>query len=109
VLLSVAELERQLIRRRTSKGRRRRVEGGKWNGGYAPYGYDYAPAKGKLCINEAEAEVVRRIYRLYSGGVSMHETARQLNTEGVPTKRGGKGWWRVQLWWLLKNPAYKGE
>lgn len=37
---------------------------GKWNGGFAPYGYQLTD--GKLQINEEEAETIRVIYEQYT-------------------------------------------
>jgi site-specific DNA recombinase len=58
-----AELERQLIRERTSEGQRRRVESGGWPGGPPPYGYKAVASptsQGKaLVVNRDEAAVVR--------------------------------------------------
>ena len=62
-LSSVAELERENIRTQTMAGREEKAREGKWNGGYAPYGYDLK--EGKLVIAETEAEHVRLIFDKY--------------------------------------------
>lgn len=58
-----AELERQLIRERTSEGQRRRVEAGGWPGGPPPYGYQSVPAPHLpghvLVVHDDEAAVIR--------------------------------------------------
>lgn len=65
----------------------------RWGGGPRPYGYRPEPAPdgiGKLLyIEEKEAEVIRRIFRDLLDGASVNTLARQLNTEGTPTARGG--------------------
>lgn len=63
ILSSVAELERENIRTQTMAGREEKAREGKWNGGYAPYGYDLV--EGKLVIAETEAEHVRLIFDKY--------------------------------------------
>ncbi|MDC7291405.1 hypothetical protein NXH76_26850 [Blautia schinkii] len=45
------------------EGRRQKAREGKWNGGFAPYGYKLE--NGKLLIAEDEAEVIRIIYDKY--------------------------------------------
>lgn len=39
VLSAVAEIERENIRTQTMAGREQKAREGKWNGGFAPYGY----------------------------------------------------------------------
>ena len=50
VLSAVAEIERENIRVQTMEGRIQKAREGKWNGGFAPYGYKLE--KGQLFINE---------------------------------------------------------
>lgn len=56
VLSAVAEIERENIRVQTMEGRIQKAREGKWNGGFAPYGYSLE--KGQLFINEEEAEAI---------------------------------------------------
>lgn len=60
VLSAVAEIERENIRVQTMEGRMQKARDGKWNGGFAPYGYDLKD--GKLVIAEDEAEAIRIIF-----------------------------------------------
>ena len=48
VLSAVAEIEHENIRVQTMEGRMQKARKGKWNGGFAPYGY--ALIDGKLGI-----------------------------------------------------------
>ena len=63
VLSAVAEIERENIRIQTMEGRIQKAREGKWNGGFAPYGYSLVD--GKLIINEDEAPAIRMIFDLY--------------------------------------------
>lgn len=63
VLSAVSEIERENILVQTMEGRRQMAREGKWNGGFAPYGYKLE--EGQLFINEEEAEVVRIIFDKY--------------------------------------------
>ena len=63
VLSAVAEIERENIRVQTMEGRIQKAREGRWNGGFAPYGYQLVD--GKLIINEEEAEAIRAIYDQY--------------------------------------------
>ena len=60
ILSSVAEIERENILEQTMAGRQQKAREGKWNGGFAPYGYKLVD--GKLEIAEDEAEVIRLIF-----------------------------------------------
>ncbi|MFD2249550.1 recombinase family protein [Pseudochelatococcus lubricantis] len=83
---------------KTRRGQRGRVEAGKSGGGNA-YGYDVVkkfdaagePIRGDRTINEAQAEVVRRIFRDYAAGKSSKRIAVELNKDGV-TAPGGREW-----------------
>jgi DNA invertase Pin-like site-specific DNA recombinase len=76
---------------KTRRGMRGRVEAGKAGGGLC-YGYDVVkrndaagePVRGERRINEAEAEIVRRIFREFASGRSPRSIALGLNHEGLP-------------------------
>ena len=63
VLSVVTEIERENIRTQTMAGREQKAREGKWNGGFAPYGYK--PENGDLVIAEDKVEVIRVIYDRY--------------------------------------------
>lgn len=63
VLSAVAEIERENIRVQTMEGRMQKAREGKWNGGFAPYGYSLID--GKLEVNEEEAVAIRMILDQY--------------------------------------------
>lgn len=54
-------------------------------GAFALYGYQKDPAqKGHLIIDEEAAEVVRKVFALYAGGMGRTNIARYLNEQGIP-------------------------
>ena len=55
VLSAVAEIERENILVQTIEGRRQKAREGRWNGGFAPYGYQLV--NGELIIAEDEADI----------------------------------------------------
>ena len=63
VLSAVAEIERENILVQTMEGRKQKTREGKWNSGFAPYGYKLVD--GLLEIEEEEAEVIRVIFDKY--------------------------------------------
>ena len=80
---------------KTHRGLQGRVEKGKAGGGLC-YGYDVVkrtngegePLRGERAINEAEARIVRRIFREFAAGRSPRAIAADLNHEGVPGPLG---------------------
>ncbi len=76
---------------KTRRGLRGSVESGKSGGGLC-YGYDVVkrtnaagePIYGERRINEAEAAIVRRIFKEFTAGVSPRRIAVALNNDGVP-------------------------
>lgn len=57
---------------------------GQFIGAFASYGYRKSPDDhNRLVIDETAAEVVRRIYQMYIGGVGQIAIAKKLNEEGV--------------------------
>ena len=84
---------------KTRRGLRGRVEAGLSGGGNS-YGYevvrrlgpDGLPVTGERRIIEAEAAIIRRIFRAFADGHSPKAIARSLNAEGIPGPRGAA--WR---------------
>ena len=111
----IAEYERAQIRERTRRGKLHRARTGSqavMSG--APYGYRYVRktehTEGYWEIDEAEAQVVREIFRRYTDdGESIAQIARWLSERGVPTRTGKQVWDRSTVWGMLRNPAYFGE
>ena len=116
VLASVAEIERSNIHEQTMAGRQQKARDGKWNGGFAPYGYKLVDKEGEkakvLVINEEEAELVRLIYKLYLQNMGLSRVAKWLNDNGYTKKIRQNG--SVSLIssafvkGVLDNPVYGG-
>ncbi len=60
-------------------------------------------------INEAEAEIVRRIYREYLAGTTIPRIAKGLEADGIPTKLGKKKWQNSVVKSILMNEKYTGD
>jgi site-specific DNA recombinase len=109
----IAEYERAQILERSRRGKRHRAHAGEVSVmGGAPYGYRYirkthdTPAA--YIVDEAEARVVRRVYEMYTvEGLSIAESTRRLNREGIPTRKASR-WERSVVWGMLRNPTYRG-
>ncbi|MGM9978197.1 MAG: recombinase family protein [Clostridium sp.] len=73
----------------------------------APYGYEYDKDKKNFVINETEAKVVKRIFKLYLKGNGTSKIANILKSEGIPTKKGGI-WRSNTIKNLITNEIYMG-
>jgi site-specific DNA recombinase len=105
-LASVAELEREIIGERARLGLHALARQGKWPNPHPPLGYD-KHEDGRLVINRAEAELVKKIFQLYLKYKSMSHVAYLLNKERVQTKRGRR-WNARAVKDVLANKLYIG-
>ncbi|HEX9369830.1 MAG TPA: recombinase family protein, partial [Roseiflexaceae bacterium] len=72
-------------------------------------GYTRDAESGGLVVNTASAALVRRIFLLRGQPVSLGDIAAVLNTEGVPTPRGGRHWYPSTVREVLTHEdAYRG-
>lgn len=110
----IAEYERAQILERSRRGKRHRAKQGEISVlSGAPYGYRYRhkteDAAAYYEISEAEADVVRRVFELYTvAGLSIGAITRRLNEWGLPTRKHRARWERSTVWAMLRNPAYRG-
>ena len=112
VLSAVAEIERENIRVQTMEGRIQKAREGKWNGGFAPYGYKLE--KGQLFINEEEAAAIRVIFDQYvHTDTGANGLAKYLATHGIHKiqRQNGKNplFDAALIRRILKNPVYCGK
>lgn len=112
VLSAVAEIERENILVQTMEGRKQKAREGKWNGGFAPYGYELVD--GELKIADDEAEIIRIIYdKFIHTTMGAGTVARYLNRQGYVKKKRQNGTLDsftahfVKI--VLDNPIYCGK
>lgn len=110
----LAEQERAMIAHRTSVSMMRLAERGAAVCG-RPYGYSIArDAEGvaRYVVNEAEAEIVREIFRRKAAGESSRSVALDLNRRRVPSARAasepGAAWHSSRVREIAANARYKG-
>ena len=112
VLSAVAEIERENILVQTMEGRRQKAREGKWNGGFAPYGYQLI--NGELHIAEDEAEIIRIIYDKFANTtMGIAAIATFLNNSGYKKKLRQnntiEGFSTSFVKGVLDNPVYCGK
>jgi len=110
-----AEYERALIHERTRRGQLFAARQGRVNWGNPPYGYTYirkTPTTPQhLVINEAEAEIVRQVYRwCVEEQLSSYAIHQRLTAQGIPPRKASpRGWAQSSVIEMLRDSLYKGE
>ena len=112
VLSAVAEIERENIRVQTMEGRMKKAREGKWNGGFAPYGY--ALIDGKLVVKEEEAVAIRTIFDQYvNTDLGANGIAKYLENHGIHkiARQNGKNplFDAALIRRIIQNPVYSGK
>ncbi len=70
----------------------------------------YNIVKGQMTVNEDEAPIIRSIFHKYLiEGKGAHLIAKELQEEGIKTKRGGNKWTNASVYKILKNEKYCGD
>jgi len=120
VLLSFAQFEREVTAERIRDKIAASKKKGLWMGGTLPVGYDRHPdpQRRELVVNPAEAEVVRRLFRLYDKTPNLRTVelaAEQLSLRPKPRAAmqaraaAPQRFSRGQLHYLLTNKTYLGR
>ena len=112
ILSAVAELERDNIRVQTMEGRIQKAREGKWNGGFAPYGYKLVD--GKLEIADDEVEIIRIIFdKFVNTTIGINGIAKYLNEQGYLKKKRQNNttdyYNPTFIKCVLDNPVYCGK
>lgn len=112
LMISVLSTERENILVQTMEGRRQKAREAKWNGGFAPYGYQLI--NGELHIAEDEAEIIRIIYdKFVNTTMGIAAIATFLNNSGYKKKfrqnNTIEGFSTSFVKGVLDNPVYCGK
>lgn len=112
----IAEYERAKIMERHRRGKIHTAKRGSINAlSVAAYGYRYIDkytngGEASFEVIEEEAEVVRKIFNwIEKERLTLGKVAQRLKQEQIPTKKGKSYWDRSTIYYMLKNPAYKGQ
>ena len=106
---SLAQEESRSISENVTWGQRKRFADGKVT---MPYRHFLGYRKGSDGLPEIvpeEAELVRRIYRLFMQGKTPHAIGKILTAEGIPTPAGKEKWQSSTIESILQNEKYRGD
>ena len=109
ILSSMAQEESRSISENTKWGVQKRFQRGI---AHIPttyfLGYD-TDEDGNLVINEAEADIIRRIYREFLEGSGTATIAKGLMKDGILTARGNKTWTSDSVYKIITNEKFAGH
>ena len=92
ILAALASFQRHKIKRTTTRGRRKSLRDGGRPIAHIPLGYGWSQELGEVVVVEAEAAVVREVYRLAAeDGLSPRAIATTLRRAGTKSGRLVKG------------------
>lgn len=109
IVSSISQEESRSISENVTWGHRKRMADGKVIMPFGRFlGYDRGE-DGRPVINEAEAKIVREIYRLYLAGFTPYSIAKKLTADGIKTPAGKEKWAGSTVRSILTNEKYKGD
>jgi site-specific DNA recombinase len=106
ILSGLAESESHSIASNEKWAIQQRFRDGTYKISYPPYGY--VNVDGKMEVDPEQAKVVKRIFRGILDGKSMGTVAKEINMDGIPSKRGGK-WKASTIACIVRNEKYTGD
>ena len=106
ILSGLAEGESTSISENNKWGIKKRFENGTYKLGYVPYGYRWE--NGEIIVDPEQAVIVKRIFSELLAGKGTDAIAKSLNSENVPTKKGGR-WTSTSIRGILTNEKYTGD
>jgi len=109
IMSSLAQEESRSISENVTWGQRRRFSDGKVTVPFARFlGYDRGE-NGELIVNDEQANLVRRIYKMFLDGSTPHAIARALTDDGILSPGGKDKWTASTIKSILRNEKYKGD
>ena len=109
IMSSLAQEEARSISENVTWGQRKRFSDGKVSLPYAQFlGYEKGE-DGLPKIVEAEADIVRLIFRLFIEGKTPSAIARFLAANGIPSPAGRETWQVATIRSILQNEKYAGQ
>ena len=108
LMAAIGKIELDNFRERSTMGKRGTAKQGRVPTGGVPYGYRIGD-DGRFEVVEEQAEVVRRIFRMYvDERMGSYSIAVRLTDEGVPTQSGKMLWLQSRVHHILGNATYTG-
>lgn len=110
IMASIAQEESRSISANVTIGKRWQMQEGKVSFAYSTF-LGYKKVDGKIEIDEAQAVIVKKIYRMFLiEGMTCGAIASELESNGILTPSGKSTKWKKNtVVSILKNEKYKGD
>ena len=106
---AISEFEKEKIKDRTMRGKRKKASQGMILQDFGLYGYDYEPVTSNYLVNEEQAKVIREIYRLViEEKLSIEGVQKELQKRIIYSPKGRSVWGTSSIFNVLKNKTYTG-
>lgn len=105
LLEGLAEYYSKNLAREVMKGMKENAYQARFNGGWAPLGFDILD--GQYVVNEKEAPIIQLIFSMFLQGHGYRKIQDKLNTLGYQTKQG-KPFGKNSIYEILRNVKYAG-
>ncbi len=107
ILGGLAQEESTSISQNQRWSLKKRMQNGTFEQSVPPYGY--TKKDGKLVASKNEADIVKRIFRMYLSGNGLSSIVSILNSEGILTGNYHKKWSNHTVKYILTNEKYIGN
>ncbi len=109
IMASLAQQESQSLSQNVKLGFQFRYQNGEMTINHNRFMGYTKDEEGNLVVDEAEAEIVKRIYREYLEGKSLIQIGRGLEADGILTGAGKERWRPETIKKMLSNEKYIGD
>lgn len=106
ILSEISQYDNAIRTERFRLGKLHRIRQGGWKGGEPPYGYELIDSR--LSPHPEEKEWVKFIYEKYADKWSIRDIRKELQANGVVTRRGKTSWGDRTLELILEHTHYEG-
>ncbi len=106
ILSEIATYDNAIRTERFRLGKLHRIKQGGWKGGEPPFGYEIT--KEGLSPHSEEKKWVKRIYEMYADKQSIRNIRKELQSNGVLTRRGNTNWGDRTIELILQHHHYEG-
>ena len=108
VLVDFSQFEREVIAEQVKDNMYKNAGNGNWNGGNAPYGFNWSKKDKQLVANE-KMENIRHIFETVAAGYGANTVRNYFYERGIKSPTGQPKWSKNSILGIVRNPVYIGK